>query len=248
VHTANLMVLETISVATLALALAVLVAIGCARGRWRLGVRSTATVIGSILSAEVLKHVLPSYNGWTGGWSVVGGGSFPSGHAMVVTSLSLALLSISSDAWRRRLVGPLLAGTAVAATATVTVGWHRPSDVLGSLFLATAWHRAMRVGQPAERRLRTMLPRPVRPAQRSRPVLSQWRERLPMAETAGWWAAACALILGTALNGALTEARYGGLATVAYLCSLAVLLAAVPVTIAVGLRPVPVTAMAGDGR
>jgi hypothetical protein len=108
----------------------------------------------------------------------------------------------------------------------------------------------MRVGQPAERRLRTMLPRPVRPAQRSlsRPVLSQWRERLPMAETAGWWAAACALILGTALNGALTEARYGGLATVAYLCSLAVLLAAVPVTIAVGLKPVPVASLAGDSR
>jgi hypothetical protein len=64
---------------------------------------------------------------------------------------------------------------------------------------------------------------------------------LPTAETAIWWAGACALILGGALEGALTGARYGGLASVAYVCSLAVVLAGVLLTIALALRPVPAT-------
>jgi membrane-associated phospholipid phosphatase len=228
-------VLETISVATLSVALAVLVLVGGLRGRWQLGLRSTAAVAGAILSAEVLKHTLPSYNEWTGDWSLIGGGSLPSGHAVIVTSISLAVLSISSDRWRRRLVGPLVAATAIATTATVTVGWHLPSDVLGSLFLATAWHRALRADQPAERRLRSMLPHPALP----RTALARLQLRLPTARTAAWWAGACALILGAALEGALTGVSYGSHATLAYLCSLAVLLAAVLVTIAAALRPVP---------
>jgi membrane-associated phospholipid phosphatase len=265
VRAADLMVLETISVATLSVALAALVVVGGLRGRWQLGLRSTAAVIGAILSVEALKHLLPSHNQWTGEWSLISGGSFPSGHAVIVTSISLAVLSISSDSWRRRLVGPLVACTAIATTATVTVGWHRPSDVLGSLFLATAWHRAMRADQPAERRLRTMLPRPAlprtalprtalprtalprtalprtalpRPAL-PRTALSRLQDRLPTTRTAAWWAGACTLILGAALEGAVNGLRYGSVATLAYLCSLAVLLAAVLVTVAMGLRPVP---------
>jgi membrane-associated phospholipid phosphatase len=233
VRAADLLVLEAISVVTLTLALITLVLVSGLRGRWQLGLRSTAAVIGAILSAEVLKYVLPSHDQWTGEWSLFSGGSFPSGHAVTVTSISLAVLAISSDGWRRRLVGPMVAGTAIATTATVTVGWHRPSDVLGSLFLATAWHRAMRADQPADRRLRTMLPRSTRPA------TARWQERLPSAQTATWWAGACALILGAALEGTLAEIRYGGIAALAYLCSLAVLLAAVLVTLALELRPAP---------
>jgi membrane-associated phospholipid phosphatase len=235
VRMVDLIVLETISVATLALALAAVVVVGGLRGRWQLGLRSTAAVVGAILSAEVLKYTLPGYSEWTGEWSFIDGGSFPSGHAVVVTSLALAVLSISSDRWRRWLVGPLVAGTAIATTATVTVGWHRPSDVLGSLFLATAWHRAMRADQPSERRLRNLLPTGPRP----RTALAHLQERLPTAQTAIWWAGACTLILGAALEGALTGARYGELASLAYLCSLAGLLAAVLVTIALAATPRP---------
>jgi hypothetical protein len=221
-RTADLFLLEAISVVTLALALAALVVAGGLRGRWQLGLRNSAAVVGAILSAEALKHVLPSKNHWTGDWSWLSGGAFPSGHAVIVTSISLAVLSISSDAWRHRLVGPLVAGTAIAATATVTVGWHRPSDVLGSLFLATAWHRAMAAGQPADRRLRTMLPHTALP------------------RTGFWWAGACVLVLGAGLEGALTGTLYGRLATLAYLGSLSVLLAAVLVTLAVARQPQPV--------
>jgi PAP2 superfamily protein len=215
VQAADLALLEIISVATLGLALAALLLVSVLQGRRQDGLRAAAAVLGAILTAEVLKHILPSQNPWTGEWSGLDGGSFPSGHAVVVTSISLAVLSISSDIWRRRLVGPLVAGTAIATTATVTVGWHRPSDVLGSLFLATAWHRAMAASGPADRRLRAMLPRSAFPA--------------------AWWAGASALVLGAAVEGALTGARYGRLASLAYVGSLTVLLAAVLVTIALAV-------------
>ena len=68
-------------------------------------------------------------------WSWGGGGSFPSGHTTIAASLSLALLAVSSASWRRRLVGPLMAWTVLTATATITMGWHLPSDVLGALAL-----------------------------------------------------------------------------------------------------------------
>jgi hypothetical protein len=64
--------------------------------------------------------------------------------------------------------------------------------------------------------------------------------RLPTTRTAVWWAGACTLILGTALEGPLTGVRYSGLAQLTYLCSLAILLAGVLVTIAGALRPEPV--------
>jgi hypothetical protein len=233
VRSADLTLLESISTGTILLAVTAVVVIGGLRGRWRLGVHSTIAVVGAILSAEVLKRLLPSQALGTGQWRWLSSGSFPSGHAVIVTSISLAVLSVSSDRWRRLLVGPLVAGTAIATTATVTVGWHRPSDVLGSLFLATAWHRAMGVRRPAERRLRTMLPRhSFRMSPAELPV------RLPAGRATAWWLVACFLVLGGAAEGVLSDAMPGRVAPLAYLASLAVLLAGVLVTVVTAGRQV----------
>ena len=230
---ADLVLLELISTATLTLALVVLVLVSGIRKQWGLGLRGVLAVVGSILSAETLKHVLPSQNRWSEDWSWFGAGTFPSGHAVVVTSLSLAVLSIASDGWRRRLIGPLAAATAIVTTATVTVGWHRPSDVLGSLFLATAWHQLTAVGAPADRRLRTMLLRvPLAPSPR---WSGRWRGHLP---TALWWAAASVLVLGAAIEGS-TWTWWARLASTAYVGSLTVLLAGVLVTITLAHQPAP---------
>jgi hypothetical protein len=133
--------------------------------------------------------------------------------------VSLAVLSVCSDFWRRLLVGPLVAGTALAATATVTVGWHRPSDVLAGLILALAWHRALSAGLPAERRLRTMLPGPV------------------VVMTGLWWAGACFLVLGVGLDGVRSSLHFGEQAPLVYAGSLAVLLAGTLATIVLGAAP-----------
>jgi hypothetical protein len=256
------LLLETISTMTVGLALVVLVLVAGLRGRWHLGVRAVIAVLGALLSSEVLKYVLPNVNHWTGHWHWLSTGSFPSGHAVIVTSIALAVLSISSNRWRRLLVGPLVAWTAVAATATVTVGWHRPGDVVGSLFLATAWHRVMAVGQPHERRLRAMLPQiglarlapglltkprntpefapkhPVwaqsTPSRLNPPRLTQPQFTPPWAALL-WWAGSCAVILGAAARGVLRGELYGpfsaGVAPIAYLASLAMVLAGVGITV-----------------
>jgi hypothetical protein len=202
-----------------------------------LGLRATAAVVGAILTTESLKYLLPSVDHWTGQWRWLTGGSFPSGHAVVVASIALAVLSISSDAWRARLVGPLAAWTAIATTATVTVGWHRPGDVVGSFFLATAWHRALGAGQPVERRLRTMLPRPdLRGATSRRLTAAPSAVAFASspgspANTAAWWAGACFLVLGAAVEGVLSGRTLGDTAPIAYLAGLAVLLAGAGITV-----------------
>jgi membrane-associated phospholipid phosphatase len=211
VRAADLAVLETISTATLALALAAFVVLGGLRGRWSLGLRAGAAVLGAILSAEVLKFLLPGIDHTTGAWRWLTQSSFPSGHAVIVASVSLGLLSVSSEPWRRRLVGPLAAWTAIAATATVTVGWHRPSDVAGSLLLATAWHRAL---GPAPG------PRPARPLRPAPPSTARF-----------WWAGASILVLGAAVEGVLTGRTQGDVAPFAYVLALAVLLAAALLTL-----------------
>jgi membrane-associated phospholipid phosphatase len=138
VQAGDLLVLETVSVATFVLALAALVLVSGLRGRWELGLRGVLAVLGSILSAEVLKYLLPGQSRWTGQWSWIGGGTFPSGHAVIVTSIALAVLSISSDHWRRLLVGPLVAGPrsrpprpspsvgTIPAMSSAACSWRRP--------------------------------------------------------------------------------------------------------------------------
>jgi membrane-associated phospholipid phosphatase len=238
VLTADLILLETISSVTLVLSLVALVVIGGVRGHWGLGLRATAAVVGAIVTSEGLKRLLPVVDRPTGRWHSLTSGSFPSGHAVIVASIALAVLSISSGTWRPRLVGPLAAWTAVATTATVTVGWHRPGDVIGSFFLATAWHRALGAEQPEERRLRTMLPSPSLRGLGFRQVSPSTQRPqirpLKLGHTATWWMAACVLVLGAALEGVLTGetfGQFGKAAPIAYLGSLAILLAGAWLTV-----------------
>jgi membrane-associated phospholipid phosphatase len=244
---ADLWLLETISVTSLVLALAAVVLVGGLNGRWRLGLRAALATFGAVISAEVLKYLLPGTNLWTGEWSWMTGGTFPSGHTAVAASVSLAILSVCSGLGRRLLVGPLVAGTAITATATVTVGWHRPSDVLAGLFLAAAWHRALSAGLPAEQRLRSMLPvrRDRGPAQEPAPAGPRRPGRVVGAVgvmTGLWWAGACVLVLGVGMNGLLRSVRFGELAPLAYAGSLAVLLAGALGTIVLSTPPDPVAA------
>jgi membrane-associated phospholipid phosphatase len=219
VRSADLLLLETISTATVLLAVVALVVVGLLRGRWQLALRNTVAVLGAVVSAEVLKYTLPSRNQWSGQWQWASTGSFPSGHAVIVTSIALAVLSVSPDAWRRLLVGPLVACTSIATTATVTVGWHRPGDVIGSFFLATAWHRALTARQRGDR-------------------------RHPITVPTGWtlvcWGPAAGLVLGAAVDGVRTNLAASGRQTAAsYLIALTFLLVGALITIVVPPRPDP---------
>jgi membrane-associated phospholipid phosphatase len=99
----------------------------------RSAVAAGLTVVGTVLGAEVLKVVLTRPS-----WLDDAGNSLPSGHVAAAAGLTAGAI-LSVPAALRPVVGMMGAGV-VAATglATMAQGWHRPSDVAASIFLAIA--------------------------------------------------------------------------------------------------------------
>ncbi len=106
------------------------------RGRWWMGAVAGMTVGAAVALAELLKFVLtrphlirfveaPSEN------------TFPSGHSTGVMALVLVWIWVAPRCGRNPRVMPCLVGLVAWVTAMVGSGWHRPSDVLGGLALAT---------------------------------------------------------------------------------------------------------------
>ena len=133
-------ILDNIRIGSIVLALGVLLAIGLWRKRLRAGITAVLTFSGTILLAEIFKSVLPrqeltSYDALT---IFRGLNTFPSGHATIATASVLALIVVSSARARPwiALVGVIWA--AAATWATLAAGWHRPSDTIGGILLATA--------------------------------------------------------------------------------------------------------------
>lgn len=133
--------LDWISVAVVAVAALLLVAIGVARGcRWR-GLLAAGAFGGAIVAAELMKHVLlrPLLFVDPGvATSLLSRETYPSGHTTITTSFVLAVLLVCPS--RRRPWMAVLAGVVSAAYATgvLFAGWHRPSDALGGLALSGA--------------------------------------------------------------------------------------------------------------
>jgi len=132
-HLRDLM--QAVSVPSIAVAVGVLAAIAVKRSRPDLAVAAAATVVGANVTTQALKHwlVRPDLLG------LGSANSFPSGHVTVVASLAAgALLVIPRRAQPTVAVLGVVA-TAVTAVATVALGWHRPSDVIGAIGVVTAW-------------------------------------------------------------------------------------------------------------
>lgn len=122
--------------------LAVLIVIALARHRRWLAVASAGGFAGAVVSAELLKRILPRPDlapEFTELISDKGIDTFPSGHATISTAFVLALVMVSRNTFRPvvALVGVLWCS--LIAVSTVTAGWHRPSDAVGGIALATAW-------------------------------------------------------------------------------------------------------------
>jgi hypothetical protein len=62
--------------------------------------------------------------------------SFPSGHAALVASVSLAWVVVVAERLRARVAGAAAVGVGVGAAAILGTGWHRMSDVVGGVGLA----------------------------------------------------------------------------------------------------------------
>lgn len=133
----SLAFLSQISVASLALAMALAFITGIARRRPGLGALAAAVMGVSVLLAELLKLVLPR-PALVDGASWILRGSFPSGSAAVATSIAVAALIVAPDR-TRWLILPVAALVAVLVGDAIQVaGWHRLSDSLGASLLVVA--------------------------------------------------------------------------------------------------------------
>lgn len=128
--------LNTVSVASIALVGALIMAIALARGLPRRAAAAGALVLGANVIVQLLKPALDRPTLAERWWD--GANSFPSGHAAVGMSLAMALILVAPPALRGAAA---IAGAVYAVgigVAVIALDWHRPSDVLGSYLVVTA--------------------------------------------------------------------------------------------------------------
>lgn len=134
-------VLNVVSVAFVALGLAVVVVICFVRRRWALALQVAVLVGGANLTTQLLKDHIYSRPALLPGW--IYSNSLPSGHTTVAASVSVALL-IAVPRNFRPVAAVLGAGwTMITGVSTLAGRWHRPSDVIASVLVVMVWALAV---------------------------------------------------------------------------------------------------------
>ncbi|WP_200215694.1 phosphatase PAP2 family protein [Micromonospora coerulea] len=135
-------ILNAMSVVSLLVATAVIGFIALIRGRKALAVTATLLIAGANGSAQLLKHVLTRPDFGIDPERAAAGNSLPSGHTAVAASVAVALILVLPS--RVRVVGAFVGAgyAAVAGVATLSAGWHRPSDAVAAFLLVGAWAAA----------------------------------------------------------------------------------------------------------
>lgn len=116
-----------------------LTAIALIRRRPMLLPAMALTLVGSNLSTQVLKHVVPAHTELLPLSPVLTGPSFPSGHATACMSLVLCAVMVAPVSVR---AGVAAAGAAYALAvgySVVILASHFPSDVIGGFLMAALW-------------------------------------------------------------------------------------------------------------
>ena len=134
-HLRDLM--QAVSVPSIAMAVGVVAAVAVTRSRPALAVAAAATVVGANVTTQALKHWLVRPDLLDLGSPNVN--SFPSGHVTVVASLAAGALLVMPRRAQPTVAALGVVATAVTAVATVALGWHRPSDVIGAIGVVGAW-------------------------------------------------------------------------------------------------------------
>ena len=132
-------VLNTMSVISIAAAIAAVVFIALLRGRVGLALVSLLFIAGANLTTQVLKAGLyrPIYG--VDKLRDQAGNSFPSGHTTAAAAVAVALVFVLPA--RVRGVGAVLgaAFAGLVGVATLSAGWHRPSDAIAAMLIVGGW-------------------------------------------------------------------------------------------------------------
>lgn len=132
-------ILNAMSVVSLLVATAVIGFIALIRGRKALAVTATLLVLGANVSTQLLKHYLVRPDFGVDPERAAAGNSLPSGHAAVAASVAIALILVLPA--KVRVLGAYLGAgyAAIAGVATLSAGWHRPSDAVAAYLVVGVW-------------------------------------------------------------------------------------------------------------
>jgi membrane-associated phospholipid phosphatase len=109
------------------------------RGRVMLAAMATLLIVGANLTTEALSRVIERPDYGVDLERAAAGNSLPSGHATVAASVVVALVLVLPSRVRG-LAAVLGAGyAALVGVATLSAGWHRPSDAVAALLVVGAW-------------------------------------------------------------------------------------------------------------
>lgn len=132
-------VLNAMSVVSLALATAVIGFIALIRGRVLLAVVATLLIVGANVTTQALKYLIVRPDLGVDAARAAAGNSLPSGHTAVAASVAIALVLVLPS--KVRALGALIGVgyMALAGVATLSAGWHRPSDAIAAFLVVGAW-------------------------------------------------------------------------------------------------------------
>lgn len=118
--------------ATIVVGTLLAVAVAAARRQWRTAVWVAVAIPGAVLASEGFKRIfdrpllVPSRDDAV---------SYPSGHAVVVLVIAAALLIVVPRSWTRWVAPVVGVWMALATSAIVVIGNHRPSEIIGAALL-----------------------------------------------------------------------------------------------------------------
>jgi membrane-associated phospholipid phosphatase len=133
------LVLNAVSAVSLAVATTVVGFIALVRRRIALAVGAVLLIAGANLTTQLAKAVIDRPDLGIDPARAAAGNSLPSGHTAVAASVAVALVLVLPV--RLRAAGALLGAVATAAVgvATLSAGWHRPSDAVAAQLIVGAW-------------------------------------------------------------------------------------------------------------
>ncbi|GIJ23871.1 phosphatase PAP2 family protein [Micromonospora lutea] len=132
-------ILNAMSVVSLLAATVMIGFIALIRGRVALAVAATLLIAGANVTTQLLKYGLGRPDYGIDLERAYVGNSLPSGHTTVAGSVAVALVLVLPPK-ARPFAAVIGAGYAAAAgVATLSAGWHRPSDAVAAFLVVGVW-------------------------------------------------------------------------------------------------------------
>ncbi|PMR61369.1 PA-phosphatase [Verrucosispora sp. ts21] len=132
-------ILNAMSVVSLLAATVTIGFIALIRGRVALAVAATLLIAGANVTTQLLKYGLARPDYGIDPERAYVGNSLPSGHTTVAASVAVALVLVLPPKGRAFAAVVGAAYAAVAGVATLSAGWHRPSDAVAAFLVVGVW-------------------------------------------------------------------------------------------------------------